>query len=538
VLYYGRIHPEKGIDLLLDAWRRLNLPAYQATLVLAGDPYPTPEGREYARRIAESAPAGVHFLGMQRDVVPLLHAADTVVLPAQWQEPFGRVVAEGLISGRPVVASRVGGIPEQLTGELAGLLFDAHDPAELAARLAGLRHWRRDDPGLGHRCAEQARERLSLRATTDGVQQQLSAAVQSRAERAARTRPRVPREKAAAVQQPESIAEPDTGGRAEPAAVTGPLSAAVVICAYTEQRWDLMRSAIASAQAQTVRPDQLVLVIDHNEALLERCRQEWPEHGQSAEPPVTVVANRYPGRLGSARNTGVELLTTEVVAFLDDDAAADPAWLETLLAVYREDGAAVAVGGAPQPRYLTRRPAWFPVEFNWVYGCHYAGLPEERALTRHLIGASMSVRVEALIKVGGFHSDNHDDMDLSHRVAGQFGPSAVVYEPRARVQHTVTPDRVTWGYFWRRCFNVNRGKVLAFADLGEAGNLTAELAFARQMAGRVADRLRRGLRGEPAAFGQAGAIVAGLGLAGLGHVVGTVDLRLGRTEPSATKGLE
>jgi len=175
VLYYGRIHPEKGIDLLVDAWRRLGLPAEEATLVLAGDPYPTADGAAYAAALRRTVPAGVRLIDMQSDVVPLLHAADVVVLPAQWQEPFGRVVAEGLTSGRPVVASRVGGIPEQLTGELSRLLFDPKDAADLANRIASLRYWRRDDPGLGSRCAEQAHDRLSLRATTDGVRRVLAA---------------------------------------------------------------------------------------------------------------------------------------------------------------------------------------------------------------------------------------------------------------------------------------------------------------------------------------------------------------------------
>lgn len=534
VLCYGRIHPEKGIDLLLEAWRRLGLGPDEATLVLAGEPYPTPEGRAYGARIRALAPAGVRFTGMQPDVVPLLHAADVVVLPAQWQEPFGRVVAEGLTSGRPVVASRVGGVPEQLTGGLSGLLFDPRDAGALADRLAALRHWRRDDPGLGERCAAHARARLSLRATADGVQRALSRAAfpDAGGPPPRPTRPATPHERIGVVKHPEPRAQQ--------------LSATVVICAYTADRWELMRRSVASARAQSVPPERVVLVIDHNEELLARCRQEWPEQGRSLEqgqapdrlPPVQVLANRYPGRLGSARNTGVESLDTDVVAFLDDDAAADPTWLETLLRVYREDSSAVAVGGAPQPRYVTRRPAWFPVEFNWVYGCHYAGLPQQLSPVRHLIGASMSVRIDALRKVGGFHSDNHDDMDLSHRIAAEFGPGAVLYEPLATVQHTVTPERVTWAYFWQRCFQVNRGKVLAFADLGEAGNLSAELNFAREMAGRVAVRLGRALRGDLPALAQAGAVVAGLGLAGVGHVVGTVELRLGRSRPSLTRGLE
>jgi glycosyltransferase involved in cell wall biosynthesis/GT2 family glycosyltransferase len=537
VLYYGRLHPEKGIDRLLEAWQRLALPADEATLLLAGEAYPTSEGRAYAQRIRELAPAGVRLAGMQRDVVPLLHAADTVVLPAQWQEPFGRVVAEGLISGRPVVASRVGGVPEQLTGELSSLLFDPGDAGELAARLGRLRQWRRDDPGLGERCAEHARTRLSLRATADGVENVISTVVESRRRRPRTGNSAQPTRSTQSSGKAEVVDEQVREWTTNPeVAATEPLTAAVVICAYTTQRWELLRRSVASVRSQSVLPRQIVLVIDHSDELLARSLQEWPPTGQTMEPAVQVIANRYDGRLGSARNTGIEQLNADVVAFLDDDAAADPTWLETLLTAYRETGA-VAVGGAPQPQYQTRRPFWFPIEFNWVYGCHYQGLPEQRAVAQHLIGAAMSARVEALIKVGGFHSDNHDDMDMCHRIAAEFGPTSVLYEPRATVQHTVTAERVTWAYFWRRCFYVNRGKVLAFADMGHAGNLSAELRFAREMADSVGRRIRRGLRGDLPAFGQAAAIVIGLGLAGVGHIVGTIELRLGRTEPSLTRGL-
>jgi glycosyltransferase involved in cell wall biosynthesis/GT2 family glycosyltransferase len=521
VLYYGRIHPQKGIDLLFEAWRRLALPAAEGTLLLAGDPYPTPEGQEYARQVRLNAPPGVRLVGMRGDVVPLLHAADTIVLPAQWQEPFGRVVAEGLMSGRPVIASRVGGIPEQLTGELSAFLFDPSDAAELASRLGALRHWRRDDPGLGPRCAENARTRLSLHATVNGVEDILTSVAR---------RPAAPRGRPTA-----RLRQRGTPTRLGAGAER--LTAAVVICAYTMRRWELLRQAVASVRAQSVQPRQIVLVVDHNEELLRRCLQEWPADGQQLVPPVEVVANRFDGRLGSARNTGVELLTTDVVAFLDDDAAADPTWLETLLAAYHEDGDAVAVGGSPRPRYVTGRPAWFPQEFNWVYGCHYAGLPNERAPVRHVIGAAMSARVDALRKIGGFHSDNHDDMDMCHRLAAEFGPASVLYEPRATVRHTVTADRVTWSYFWRRCFFVNRGKVLAFADMGPAGNLTAELRFAGQSAASAGRRMARGLTGDLPALPQAGAILVGLVMAGAGHLVGKVELRLGRTAPSLTRGL-
>ncbi len=316
-----------------------------------------------------------------------------------------------------------------------------------------------------------------------------------------------------------------------------PLSADVVICAYTEDRWEMLCRAVASVQAQSTLPRQVLVCTDHNDALYERCVQRWGG-AETGTPSVRVLRNRFAGRLGSARNTAVEQVTADVVAFLDDDAEAAPTWLESLLRVYRERPEAVAVGGAPLPDHQVERPGWFPHEFDWVFGCHYAGLPDELAPVRHLIGASMSVRTAALLAVGGFHSDKHDDMDLSHRIAADHGPGSVLYEPKAQIFHVVHPERLTWDYFWRRCYWINRGKVRAFSDMGEAGNITAELAFARQMVGSVVRKLLRGLRGDTDALRQAAAIVAGLGTAGIGHLRGKVELRLGCLPASLTTGLE
>jgi GT2 family glycosyltransferase len=314
-------------------------------------------------------------------------------------------------------------------------------------------------------------------------------------------------------------------------------SADVVVCTYTDERWELLERAVASVQAQTVAPGKILICVDHNEALLARCLDRWGPDAVVTGPPVEVFANRFAGRLGSARNTAVERATAEVIAFLDDDAEADPTWLETLLQVYVETDA-VAVGGAPLPNQQVPRPGWFPYEFDWVFGCHYAGLPEVRQPVRHLIGASMSVRAAALRAVGGFHSDKHDDMDLSHRIAAAHGAPAVVYEPKAVIYHYVHEERLTWDYFWRRCYTINRGKVRAFSDMGEAGNIRAELEFAARMAGSVARKLVRGLRGDTDAVRQAGAIVAGLAVAVAGHLRGRLDLRTGRLPVSLTVGLD
>jgi glucosyl-dolichyl phosphate glucuronosyltransferase len=298
----------------------------------------------------------------------------------------------------------------------------------------------------------------------------------------------------------------------------------VVICAYTEDRWSQLRAAVASVEAQTSPPIEIIVCIDHNNELLLKSEEYFGKGRPAAAIPLIVLANKYNGRLGSARNTAADFASGDVIAFLDDDAAAAAGWLERLVAPY-DDERVGAVGGAPWPVFEARRPRWFPHEFDWVFGCAYRGLPLTLAPLAHLIGANMSARRCALREVGGFHSDDHDDMDMCHRIA--YAKYRVLYEPLAIVHHFVPATRTTWHYFWRRCYLVNRGKVEAFANMQEASNLGAELAFVtRTLTTGVLAEIRRVIRGDLYGLARAGAMIAGIALAGLGHLSGTLRLRL------------
>ena len=305
-----------------------------------------------------------------------------------------------------------------------------------------------------------------------------------------------------------------------------PTSASVIICAYTEDRWALLTKAVESVQKQSRRPIEILICIDHNDALFSRSSKFWSEDRDDPELPITVVANKYDGHLGSARNTAAERARGEILVFLDDDAAADDDWLETLLPAY-DDGTVVAVGGAPLPVYETRRPRWFPFEFDWVFGCTYRGLPETLGPLAHLIGANMSVRREALVEIGGFHSDDHDDMDMCHRLAHHRPDDRLLFDPDAIVRHFVRAERLTWRYFWRRCFLVNRGKVGAFEHMEGAANLSAERAFVlRALSCGTSEGCRDALRGDPWGIARALTIIVGISLAAAGHLVGRVELFL------------
>ena len=331
------------------------------------------------------------------------------------------------------------------------------------------------------------------------------------------------------------------------ATATSP-SVSVAICAYTMKRWELTCRAVESARSQTVPVERIVLCIDNNDELLRRARDEWADRPGT---PVAVIANRHDEHLagvaahraahgttrrfgaGSARNTAWQAIDSEIVAFIDDDAEAAPDWIEQLLRVYAEP-TVVAVGGPPLPTYETARPTWYPANFDWVFGCAYSGLPNETQALRHLIGANMSVRRNALRAVGGFLGSDFDDLNLCLRLTERYGAGGVYYTPAAVVHHYVPAERVTWRYFWRRCYFVNREKVGVLRQVGSASNLTAEREFVRRALTRqfVFD-LRRAGAGEPGAARALGAMVAGIACAGAGNVRGNVDTLVPRLRRGA-----
>jgi glycosyltransferase involved in cell wall biosynthesis len=136
VLAVGRLHPQKGYDVLLDAAGRWpadpRLPVTPLVAVAGDGPL---EARLADRVRAQRLP--VVLLGRRADVADLLAAADVVVLPSRW-EARSLTAQEALRAGRPLVATRVGGLPA-LLGDAAELVppGDAAALADAVARVLG-----------------------------------------------------------------------------------------------------------------------------------------------------------------------------------------------------------------------------------------------------------------------------------------------------------------------------------------------------------------------------------------------------------------
>ena len=152
VLAAGRLARQKGFDVLLEALIGLRGRGLAPVLVLAGD---GPMAGQLAS-LTRQADLPVRFLRQRTDIPALLGAADVVAVPSRWEgQPL--IVQEALRAGRPIVASKVGGIPD-LTGDDGALLVRAGVPAALEYAIAEVL----SDPALAQSLSAAALARASM----------------------------------------------------------------------------------------------------------------------------------------------------------------------------------------------------------------------------------------------------------------------------------------------------------------------------------------------------------------------------------------
>ncbi|MEE6169097.1 MULTISPECIES: glycosyltransferase family 2 protein [unclassified Mycolicibacterium] len=329
---------------------------------------------------------------------------------------------------------------------------------------------------------------------------------------------------------------PDTGGipphdRVAPSTSglpvdgsAGVASLSVVICAYTTRRWSDLCRAVDSVLDQVDRDTELIVVIDHCDEL-----QTLVSDRYSGENRVKVIPNTEQQGLSGARNTGVGAARGDVVAFLDDDAEADPGWAQRLIGHY-QDAAVAGVGGYAAAVWPRVRPAWMPREFDWVVGCSYTGQPTSVAPVRNPIGCNMSLRRSALESAGGFKSEvgrvgsvpvGGEETELCIRVRAAGHSAQILFDPDMRVQHHVSSDRTTVRYFVRRCYHEGLSKAVVMALVGEADQLSSEREYVTRVLPRAVLREIGSMSRDGLA--RAAMICLGLGVTAAGYGRATVS---------------
>ena len=129
LVYFGRLSPEKGLFTLLEAISGLDL-----ELKIIGD---GPLRKDMEKMVKEKGLDNVSFLGYRRgeELKGAIQRAMAVILPSQWYENYPRSVIEAFALGKPVIGSRIGGIPELVRDGETGLTFEPGNVEDLRAKV-------------------------------------------------------------------------------------------------------------------------------------------------------------------------------------------------------------------------------------------------------------------------------------------------------------------------------------------------------------------------------------------------------------------
>jgi glucosyl-dolichyl phosphate glucuronosyltransferase len=245
------------------------------------------------------------------------------------------------------------------------------------------------------------------------------------------------------------------------------LLATVAVC--TRDRARHLHAALGSLARQTLPADAFeILVVDNGS------RDDTPAVISAFGSRVRALHEPVAG-LSRARNLALAHAATPLIAYLDDDAVAEPGWLAALVARFAADPAIAAVGGRTLPAFETPPPRWLhPDLLLCLSVVDWSESACELRAPRFLVGANMAFRTAAARAAGGFRTDlgrvggnllSGEEQDLVERL--EAAGHRTWYEPQATVHHHIPAQRMTRRWLLARA----RGQGAADAVRGNRGSL-------------------------------------------------------------------
>ena len=264
------------------------------------------------------------------------------------------------------------------------------------------------------------------------------------------------------------------------------MKVSVVVCTYAMARFEAFREAVESVFDQTYDNVEVVLVVDGNESVFDRATVTFGDRED-----VVLHCNDDNSGVSASRTTGAEFASGDVVAFIDDDAVAEPTWVEELVRAYERTDA-LAVGGRMTGDWLAGRPWYLPEEFDWLVGVTYPGFAEPWDEVRNTFESNISFRREVFLELSGFDPElgprgddysHSEGAEIGSRLRAEYG-RGVVYNPDAVVEHKVFEERTKVKWLLTRAFEQGiskrkMGKQSVSADNGAESDYLRQLLFMR-----------------------------------------------------------
>ena len=233
------------------------------------------------------------------------------------------------------------------------------------------------------------------------------------------------------------------------------MKVSVVLCTYSMDMYEHFQETAASVLEQSYSDVELVIVVDGTASVCERVQADYGDRAN-----VVVHCNDENVGLLKSRNTGAEIASGGIVAFIDDDAVADSKWVAKLVAAYEEHDPPAA-GGKMTPEWVAGKPDFLPEEFYWLVGVTHRGFADGPGYVRNTFGSNISFNRDVFLELGGFDTEiggrqgdanlQGGETELAARMADEFG-EGVWYEPEAEVAHKVFGYRTEPKWLLDRAF--------------------------------------------------------------------------------------
>lgn len=258
---------------------------------------------------------------------------------------------------------------------------------------------------------------------------------------------------------------------------------AAAICTY--DRYERLEKAIESCIAQELSPEDFEIIIVDNSPNRDAAHRFGARYQHV--PHLDYLIEREPG-LSNARNVALHHSSAPIIAYLDDDAIADPEWLGALVTAYDSYGdAAHAAGGRITPIWESPRPDWLHDDrLGFVSVVDWGGSTRALGPGEWVAGANVSFRRDPLISMGGFNTDLGRKGAGSHLLSNeetkvlealQRAGGQVLYVPEAQVSHLVDQRRLDPAWFRRRAAWQAVSDYMADPDLARSGDAAMDHAL-------------------------------------------------------------
>jgi glycosyltransferase involved in cell wall biosynthesis len=228
----------------------------------------------------------------------------------------------------------------------------------------------------------------------------------------------------------------------------------IIICTFN--RFHCLKLALKSLQDQKFEKNNFeILIVDAgSEDQISEIINNF-----SIFLPIHFFSVPHLG-LSDARNFGIRNASGNIIAFLDDDAIADPSWLEQIQTIFRENetyacgGKSILLSVSPFPQWLNKRMSGFLGQFDYGKTGFFMDDPNENPG-----GLNMAFRKEAFDLVGYFNPNlgrsggnllSNEEVDLFRKMRRK--KLKIYYNPKMLVFHHVSAERLTKEFFYRRYY--------------------------------------------------------------------------------------